>query len=110
MSSTFESFVSYILPQTLLDERYPVDYHGISAEIPVVSLSTLSLVSILIRIQEKPATNWVPPAKAATIRAEFPRQCDKLAGLADGVINNYIACRAIFDVKHGAPRLQPTQF
>ncbi len=35
------------------------------------------------------------------------RQCDKLDGLADGVINNYMACRAIFDVKQGAPDREP---
>ena len=55
----------------------------------------------LIRIQEKPAANWVTPAKVNAIRGEFMRQCDKLDGLADGIINNYMACRAIFDVKQG---------
>jgi feruloyl esterase len=31
------------------------------------------------------------------------RQCDKLDGLVDGAIDNYMACRAIFDVKLGEP-------
>jgi feruloyl esterase len=35
------------------------------------------------------------------------RQCDKLDGLVDGIINNYMACRAIFDVRQGAPNRQP---
>jgi feruloyl esterase len=35
------------------------------------------------------------------------RQCDELDGLPDGVINNYQACRAIFDVTQGAPNRQP---
>lgn len=61
----------------------------------------------LIRIQETPAANWVPPAKVSAIRGEFMRQCDKLDGLADGVINNYMACRAIFDVKQGDPDRNP---
>ena len=52
----------------------------------------------LIRIQEKPLANWVTPAKVNAIRGEFMRQCDALDGLADGIINNYMACRAIFDV------------
>ena len=55
----------------------------------------------LIRIQEKPAANWVTPAKVNAIRGEFMRQCDTLDGLADGIINNYMACRAIFDVSQG---------
>ena len=49
----------------------------------------------------------MPPAKVAAIRAEFMRQCDKLDGLADGIINNYQACRAIFDTKAGAPGRNP---
>ena len=56
----------------------------------------------LIRIQEKPLANWVTPAKVNAIRGEFMRQCDTLDGLADGIINNYMACRAIFDVAQGA--------
>ena len=35
------------------------------------------------------------------------RQCDSLDGLADGVINNYVACRAIFDVSQGARNRHP---
>ena len=35
------------------------------------------------------------------------RQCDKLDGLVDGVINNYMACRAIFDVNQGAKNRHP---
>ena len=88
-------------------QRYPADYDGIAAEVPIVNFSTLMLAPELIRIQEKPLANWVTPAKVNAIRGEFMRQCDKLDGLADGVINNYMACRAIFDVKQGAPEPQP---
>ena len=82
-------------------QRYPADYDGISANVPIVSFSTLMLAPELIRIQEKPLANWVTPAKVNAIRGEFMRQCDSLDGLADGVINNYMACRAIFDVTQG---------
>jgi feruloyl esterase len=51
----------------------------------------------LIRIQERPIGNWVTAAKVNAIRGEFMRQCDGLDGLTDGVINNYLACREIFD-------------
>lgn len=88
-------------------QRYPADYDGISAEVPIISFSSLMLAPELIRIQEKPLANWVTPAKINAIRGEFMRQCDKLDGLADGVINNYVACRAIFDVKQGAPNRDP---
>ena len=88
-------------------QRYPADYDGVSAEVPIVNFSTLMLAPELIRIQEKPLANWVPPAKVNAIRGEFMRQCDKLDGLVDGVIDNYMACRAIFDVKQGAPNRHP---
>jgi Tannase and feruloyl esterase len=88
-------------------QRYPADYDGISATVPVVSLSTLQLAPILIRIQEKPVANWVTVSKVNAIRGEFMRQCDKLDGLVDGIINNYMACRKIFDVQQGAPNRQP---
>src|SRR5206468_3772510 len=88
-------------------QRYPADYDGVAANVPIVSFSSLMLAPELIRIQEKPAANWVTPAKTEAIRAEFVRQCDKLDGLADGIINNYMACRAIFDMSQGAPNRNP---
>ena len=84
-------------------QRYPADYDGIFANVPIVGFSTLMLAPELIRIHEKPLANWVTPAKVNAIRGEFMRQCDGLDGLADGIINNYMACRAIFDVTQGAP-------
>ena len=79
-------------------QRYPADYDGIVADVPIVNFSSLMLAPELIRIQEKPLAKWVTPAKANAIRAEFIRQCDKLDGLEDGIINNYMAARAIFNV------------
>jgi len=88
-------------------QRYPEDYNGIIADVPIVSFSSLMLAPELIRIQEKPLENWVTPAKANTIRAEFLRQCDKLDGLSDGIINNYMASRTIFDVTDGRGPTDP---
>ena len=88
-------------------QRYPNDYNGIAANVPILSFSSLMLGPELIRIQEKPAANWVTPAKVEAIRAEFVRQCDKLDGLADCIINNYTGCRAIFDMSQGAPNRNP---
>lgn len=88
-------------------QRYPKDYDGIAANVPIVGFSSLMLAPALIRIQEKTAANWIPPAKVNAIRGEFIRQCDKLDGLADGIINNYMACRAIFDVKQAKPGRHP---
>ena len=88
-------------------QRYPADYDGISATVPIVGFSSLMLAPELIRIHEKPAANWVTPAKVNAIRGEFIRQCDSLDGLADGIINNYMACRAVFDVTQGKKGRHP---
>jgi feruloyl esterase len=88
-------------------QRYPNDYDGVAANVPIVGFSSLMLSRDLNRIQEKPLDNWVTNAKVNAIRGEFMRQCDKLDGLADGIINNYMACREIFDVKQGAKNRHP---
>ena len=88
-------------------QRYAKDYNGIIANVPIVNFSSLMLAPELIRIQEIPLKNWVTPAKVNAIRAEFLRQCDKLDGLADGIINNYIAARAIFNVNDGVGPADP---
>jgi feruloyl esterase len=88
-------------------QRYPSDYDGIAANVPIVGFSTLMLAPELIRIHEKPLVNWVTPAKVNAIRGEFVRQCDGLDGLSDGIINNYQACRGIFDVSQGARNRRP---
>jgi pimeloyl-ACP methyl ester carboxylesterase len=88
-------------------QRYPQDYDGAFADVPALGLSSLVLAPALMRIREKPIANWVTPAKISTILDEFLRRCDQLDGLADGMINNYMACRAIFDVRQGEPNRHP---
>jgi feruloyl esterase len=88
-------------------QRYPADYDGVVADVPIVSFSTLMLAPELIRIQEKPKSNGVTRAKVNAIRAEFLRQADKLDGLEDGIINNYTAARALFDMSEGSPDRNP---
>ena len=88
-------------------QRYPADYDGVIANVPIVSFSSLMLAPELVRIQEKPLANWVTRMKVNAIRGEFLRQCDLLDGAVDGVINSYLACRAIFDVSQGRPGRRP---
>ena len=83
-------------------QRYPADYDGIIANVPIVNFSSLMLAPELIRIQEKPLANWVTRAKTETIRDTFVRACDAFDGRVDGVINDYMRCRAMFNVKSGA--------
>jgi feruloyl esterase len=80
-------------------QRYPRDYHGVAANVPVVALSGLMQAPAAIRRQEMSLAKRVPQAKGKAIAAEFMRQCDGLDGLDDGLINHYMACREIFNVK-----------
>jgi hypothetical protein len=88
-------------------QRYPKDYDGIVANVPIVSFSSLMLAPELIRIHEKPSANWVTPAKVNAIRGEVMRQCDQLDTLADGIVNNYMACRSVFDMTQGSAARNP---
>ncbi|HEX2920107.1 MAG TPA: tannase/feruloyl esterase family alpha/beta hydrolase [Bacteroidales bacterium] len=88
-------------------QRYPKDYNGILSDVPIVSFSNLMLAPELIRIQEIPLNNWVPATKTNAVRAEFLRQCDNLDGISDGIINNYVDARALFDVTDGVGPADP---
>jgi feruloyl esterase len=79
-------------------QRYPADYDGIAANVPVVELNGLMVGPVDIRRQENKQENWIPAAKSRAIATEFMRQCDGLDGLNDGLINDYMQCRAIFNV------------
>ena len=50
-------------------QRYPADYDGVAANVPIVSFSSLMLAPELIRIQERPAANWVtaPPVRRRSV-------------------------------------------
>ena len=88
-------------------QRYPDDYDGVLATVPIVGFSTLMLAPALSRIQERPLSAWVPPTKGRALLAEFMRQCDGLDARVDGVINNYVECRALFNVNDGGREPAP---
>src|SRR3990172_447303 len=88
-------------------QRYPDDYDGVLSTIPIVGFSSLMLAPSRSRIEEIPLERWVSPVKGAALLAEFMRQCDGLDGLQDGVINNYVASRAIFNVNDDRGPKQP---
>jgi len=82
-------------------QRYPEDYDGVMSSVPIVGFSSLMLGPTRLRIQERAIENWVTPAKGTAILAEFMRRCDGLDARADGIINNYYDCRALFNVNDG---------
>lgn len=79
-------------------QRFPADYDGVAATVPVVQLNGLMAAPVEIRRQEISLDKHVPTTKGRAVAAEFMRQCDGLDGLNDGLINHYMQCRAIFNV------------
>jgi feruloyl esterase len=88
-------------------QRYPRDYDGVLATVPIVGFSSLMLAPTLSRIQERPLAAWVPPTKGRALLAEFMRQCDGLDARVDGVINDYVDCRALFNVNDRGREPEP---
>lgn len=79
-------------------QRFPADFDGIVSVVPVVQLSML-FQSYLPRVQPQFNGGWLSPAKVATLGKHVSDQCDALDGLADGVINNYLACPPRVDLQ-----------
>jgi tannase/feruloyl esterase len=75
-------------------QRYPKDYNGILAGAPALSWSRL-MTNFIWNAQALHASDetYIPAGKLQAIQAAALGQCDKLDGLADGVISDPMACR-----------------
>jgi feruloyl esterase len=74
-------------------QRFPRDYDGIVSVVPVVQLSLL-FQSYIPHTRPQFAGGWMNAAKIQALASFVANACDGLDGLADGVINNYMACPA----------------
>jgi feruloyl esterase len=74
-------------------QRFPADFDGIVSVVPVVQLSML-FQSYIPHNRPQLRGGWMSPAKIATLAKYVSDLCDTLDGLADGVVNNYLACPA----------------
>lgn len=77
--------------------RFPEDYDGVVASVPLVNIMGLRFMRANRLIHEAMPGGWIPPAKIPAIAKEVLRQCDSLDGLEDGVINDYVGCNRLFD-------------
>ena len=81
----------------IVAQRWPNDYDGVVSIHPAydftpLQLSGLHLGQVLYRSPEA----WLSPAKVQLIAAAVLRTCDKLDGLADGIIGDVAGCRVAF--------------
>src|SRR5262245_38750312 len=82
----------------LMAQRFPKDFDGIVSVVPVVNYTGANLLRAkLARLQKD--GGWISPAKVKLIHNAVIAACDKLDGLADGVIGAYEKCLSVFDVR-----------
>ena len=72
-------------------QRFPADYDGIVSVVPVINWT--GLFHAFVRNQVPQFEGWLEPAKAPLLARATADACDTLDGLADGVVNNYMACQ-----------------
>jgi len=75
-------------------QRYPEDYDGILAGAPAnYWTGLLSLAVVDTQAVTATPASFIPPAKIATIGKAVVAACDKLDGVADGVLNDPRQCQ-----------------
>jgi len=77
-------------------QRYPGDFDGIFSRAPVISWTGLQAAGTRMGTTQT-GEGWLSPDKVRVVHDAVLAQCDRLDGLADGVISNYEACRRVFD-------------
>jgi feruloyl esterase len=76
---------------------YPDDYEGVISAGPLAYWAGW-VIGEGFRVKDQIAPGaWVPPSKGVAIREETLRLCDALDGVADGAIQNYVACNRKLD-------------
>ncbi len=78
-------------------QRYPEDYDGILAGNPIINFTKLTMAgrlwAQLAMVREKDGAGYIPAAKIPAIAKGVIAACDKLDGVADGLIGDPRACR-----------------
>ena len=78
-------------------QRYPADFDGIFARVPVIHWTGLQHAGLrdgLALVGE----GWIPPAKVKLVHDAVLAACDAADGLADGLVSDPVGCRTRFDV------------
>ena len=82
----------------MMAQRFPNDFDAIVSVVPVVNYSGINLVRDKIA-QLQQDGGWISPAKVKMMYNAVNAACDKLDGLADGVISAFEKCLSVFDAK-----------
>lgn len=75
----------------MMAQRFPADYDGVVSIVPAIGWT--GLFHAFLRNELPQLTDWIEPGKASLIAKATNDACDALDGLADGIVNNYLACQ-----------------
>jgi feruloyl esterase len=81
----------------MMAQRFPNDFDGIVSVVPVANYTGGNLMRAKLGVVQKNG-GWINPQKVKLIHSAVNAACDKLDGLADGVIGAYEKCLSVFDV------------
>jgi hypothetical protein len=75
-------------------QRFPDDYDGVIANSPALNFSGVRLLGIALgRAEYGVAGGYVPPALLERVYQRSLEVCDKLDGVADGIVSDVAGCR-----------------
>ena len=84
-------------------QRYPGDFDGIFSRVPVINWAALQAAGTRAGVAQFGA-GWLAPAKVKLVHDAVLAACDARDGAADGIVSDYLGCRAVFDAtKLGCP-------
>ena len=75
----------------MMAQRFPNDFDGIVSVVPVVNYTGANLMRVRLAQLQRDG-GWISPPKVKLIHNAVIAACDKLDGLADGVIGAYEKC------------------
>jgi feruloyl esterase len=81
----------------MMAQRFPAAFDGIVSVVPVAHYVGGGLARTRLSMLQRDG-GWISPAKVKLIHGAVIAACDRLDGLADGVISAYETCTSVFDV------------
>ena len=78
-------------------QRYPADFDGILARVPVISWTGLQHAGLRDGLATR-GDAWISPALTKRVHDAVLAACDAADGLADGLVSDTVGCRQRFDV------------
>jgi feruloyl esterase len=78
-------------------QRYPNDFDGIFARVPVINWTALQHAGTRNGLAQM-GDGWIRPAQIKLVHDAVLAACDASDGLADGIVSDYRGCRERFDI------------